>query len=107
MNFYSVFIWSQGIYSICILIFTEFIDIADLCIYNLFWLLYKNDVLNMGLDVDTTIKLERQFFRTGISMRVPNLVPIGPQAATCIRPEGYTDTHTLSYIDIDSALYYY
>ena len=40
-----------------------------------------------------------------ISMCVPNLVPIGPQAATCIRPEGYThtqtDTHTLSYIDID------
>ena len=35
-------------------------------------------------------------------MRVPNLVPIGPQAATCIRPEGYTDTHTLSYIDIDT-----
>ena len=34
-------------------------------------------------------------------MRMPNLVPIGPQAATCIRPEGYTDTHTLSYIDID------
>ena len=38
-------------------------------------------------------------------MRVPNLVAIGPQAATCIRPEGYThrqtDTHTLSYIDID------
>ena len=34
-------------------------------------------------------------------MRVPNLVPIGPQAATCIRPEGYTDTHTLSYIDIE------
>ena len=34
-------------------------------------------------------------------MRVPNLVPIGPQAATCIRPEGYTHTHTLSYIDID------
>ena len=38
-------------------------------------------------------------------MRVPNLVPIGPQVATCIRPEGYThrqtDTHTLSYIDID------
>ena len=41
-------------------------------------------------------------------MRVPNLVPIGPQAATCIRPEGYThrqtdrqtDTHTLSYIDL-------
>ena len=32
-------------------------------------------------------------------MRVPNFVPIGPQAATCIRPEGYThrqtDTHTL------------
>ena len=46
-------------------------------------------------------------------MRVPNLVPIGPQAATCIRPEGYThrqtdrqtDTHTLSYIDIDLLLY--
>ena len=39
-----------------------------------------------------------------ISMRVPNLVPIGPQAATCMRPEGYTHrqthTHTLSYIDI-------
>ena len=41
-------------------------------------------------------------------MRVPNLVPIGPQAATCIRPEGYThrqtdrQTHTLSYIDIDA-----
>ena len=34
-----------------------------------------------------------------ISMRVPNLVPIGPQAATCIRPEGYThtQTHTLLY----------
>ena len=34
-------------------------------------------------------------------MRVPNLVPIGPQAATCrpIRPEGYTHrhTHTLLY----------
>ena len=28
-----------------------------------------------------------------ISMCVPNLVPIGPQAATCIRPEGYTHTH--------------
>ena len=38
-------------------------------------------------------------------MRVPNLVPIGPQAATCIRPEGYTDTHTLSYIDIDIDIY--
>ena len=41
-------------------------------------------------------------------MRVPNLVPIGPQAATCIPSEGYThththtDTHTLSYIDIDT-----
>ena len=36
-------------------------------------------------------------------MRVPNLVPIGPQTATCIRLEGYTHTHThtLSYIDID------
>ena len=38
-------------------------------------------------------------------MRVPNLVPIGPQAATCIRREGYTHrqtdrqthTHTLLY----------
>ena len=38
-------------------------------------------------------------------MRVPNLVSIGPQAATCIRPEGYTDTHTLSYIDIDVCVY--
>ena len=36
-------------------------------------------------------------------MRVPNLVPIGPQAATCIRPEGHThrQTHTHSPIDID------
>ena len=34
-------------------------------------------------------------------MRVPNLVPIGPQTATCIRLEGYTHRHTLSYIDID------
>ena len=38
-------------------------------------------------------------------MCVHNLVPIGPQA-TCIPSEGYThtqtDTHTLSYIDIDS-----
>ena len=38
-------------------------------------------------------------------MCVPNLVPIGPQTATCIRLEGYTHTHThthtLSYIDID------
>ena len=38
-------------------------------------------------------------------MCVPNLVPIGPQPATCIRLEGYTHTHThthtLSYIDID------
>ena len=34
-----------------------------------------------------------------ICMRVPNLIPIGPQAATCIRPEGYTHrhTHTLLY----------
>ena len=36
-------------------------------------------------------------------MCVPNLVPIGPQTATCICLEGYTHrhTHTLSYIDID------
>ena len=38
-------------------------------------------------------------------MCVPNLVPIGPEMATCIRLEGYTHTHThthtLSYIDID------
>ena len=38
-------------------------------------------------------------------MCVPNLVPIGPQTATCIRLEGYTHTHThthtLSYIDIE------
>ena len=34
-------------------------------------------------------------------MRVPNLVPIGPQMVTCIRPEWYTHTHThtRSYID--------
>ena len=36
-------------------------------------------------------------------MCVQNLVPIGPQATTCIPSEGYThtqtDTHTLSYID--------
>ena len=40
-------------------------------------------------------------------MRVPNLVPIGPQATTCIRPEQtdrQTDTHTLSYIDIDNTI---
>ena len=39
-------------------------------------------------------------------MCVQNLVPIGPQATTCIPSEGYThtqtDTHTLSYIDIDN-----
>ena len=39
-------------------------------------------------------------------MCVPNLVPIGPQATTCIPSEGYTHTythtHTLSYIDIDT-----
>ena len=37
-------------------------------------------------------------------MCVPHLVPIGPQATTCIPSEGYTHTytHTLSYIDIDS-----
>ena len=38
-------------------------------------------------------------------MCVQNLVPIGPQATTCIRSEGYThrqtDTHTLSYIHVD------
>ena len=34
-------------------------------------------------------------------MCVPNLVPIGPQTAMCIRLEGYTHRHTLSYIDID------
>ena len=34
-------------------------------------------------------------------MCVPYLVPIGPQTATCIRLEGYTHRHTLSYIDID------
>ena len=40
-------------------------------------------------------------------MCVPNLVPIGPHTATCIRLEGYTHrhththTHTLAYIDID------
>ena len=45
-------------------------------------------------------------------MCVQNLVPIGPQATTCIPSEGYThrqtdrqtDTHTLSYIDIDVGL---
>ena len=45
-------------------------------------------------------------------MCVQNLVPIGPQATTCIPSEGYThrqtdrqtDTHTLSYIDIDDSL---
>ena len=44
-------------------------------------------------------------FSMWICMCVPNLVPIGPQTATCIRLEGYTHTHThthtLSYIDID------
>ena len=34
-------------------------------------------------------------------MCVPNLVPIGPETATCIRLERYTNRHTLSYIDID------
>ena len=34
-------------------------------------------------------------------MCVPNLVPIGPETATCIRFERYTHRHTLSYIDID------
>ena len=42
-------------------------------------------------------------------MCVQNLVPIGPQATTCIPSEGYThrqtdrqtETHTLSYIDIN------
>ena len=35
-------------------------------------------------------------------MCVPNLVPIGPQTATCIRLEGYR--HTLSYIDIEDCI---
>ena len=35
-------------------------------------------------------------------MCVPNLVPIGPETATCIRLERYTHRHTLSYIDIDA-----
>ena len=36
-------------------------------------------------------------------MCVQNVVPIGQQATTCIPSEGYThtQTHTLSYIDID------
>ena len=34
-------------------------------------------------------------------MCVPNFVPIGAETATCIRLEGYTHRHTLSYIDID------
>ena len=34
-------------------------------------------------------------------MCVPNLVPIGPETATCIRLERYTHRHTFSYIDID------
>ena len=38
-------------------------------------------------------------------MCVLNLVPIGPQTATCIRLEGYTHRHTLSYIDIDRYRY--
>ena len=37
-------------------------------------------------------------------MRVPNLVPIGPQAAMCIRPEGYTHTHTDRYTQADRLL---
>ena len=37
-------------------------------------------------------------------MCVPNLVPIGPETATCIRLERYTHRHTLSYIDIDTSL---
>ena len=41
-------------------------------------------------------------------MCVQNLVPIGPQATTCIPSEEYThthtDTHTLSYIDILAGL---
>ena len=35
-------------------------------------------------------------------MCVPNVVPIGPQTPTCIRLEGYTHRHTLSYIDIEN-----
>ena len=37
-------------------------------------------------------------------MCMPNLVPIGPETATCIRLERYTHRHTLSYIDIDNVL---
>ena len=40
-------------------------------------------------------------------MCVPNLVPIGPETATCIRLERYTHRHTLSYIDIDLRIYVY
>ena len=37
-------------------------------------------------------------------MCVPNLVPIGPQATTCIPSEGYTDTysHTHTHAPIDT-----
>ena len=40
-------------------------------------------------------------------MFVQNLVPIGPQATTCIPSEGctHTYTHTLSYIDIDISVH--
>ena len=31
-------------------------------------------------------------------MCVPNLVPIGPQTATCIRLEGYTHTHARTHV---------
>ena len=37
-------------------------------------------------------------------MCVPNLVPIGPETATCIRLERYIHRHTLSYIDILAGL---
>ena len=48
-------------------------------------------------------------------MCVQNLVPIGPQATTCIPSEGYThtqtdrqtETHTLSYIDIEPTFHHW
>ena len=46
-------------------------------------------------------------FSRWICMCVSNLVPIGPETATCIRLERYTHRHTLSYIDIDLRIYVY
>ena len=37
-------------------------------------------------------------FSRWICMCVPNLVPIGPQTATCVRLEGYTHTRTHSLL---------